>query len=95
MESIKQMIISDSTQIVINIGYVIALIAFIWKVASDQSKMKNEIKENRSDINRHELKIESIDKENIDLKVTQAKIDTKLEGIEVNVLEIKSILKEK
>jgi cell division protein FtsB len=99
---IKEMIISDNTQIVLNVSYIIGLVAFVWRIATNQSKMKNDIHENKR-LNKElkaenkELtrKIETVENDHVDVKIDMAKINTKLEGIDIGITEIKMMLQKK
>jgi peptidoglycan hydrolase CwlO-like protein len=100
MEIVRQMVISDSTQIVLNVGYVVALILFVWKVATDQSRMKNNIRENKREnkdlkdkLESLSSRVDSVESDHVEVKINMAKIDAKLEGIEQGILELKGMFK--
>jgi hypothetical protein len=99
---IKEMIISDNTQIVLNISYIVGLIAFVWRIATNQSRMKNDINDNkRLNLELKEenkiltRKIETVESDHVDVKIDMAKINTKLEGIDIGITEIKMMLQKK
>jgi len=99
-----QMVISESTQIAINISYAIALLVFIWKVATEHSKTKNAIKNLEEEKKEHkethdEIKHQmnqynvSIQELRFDLHTNNMQfksVEAKLEGIQTSIVLLQS-----
>jgi len=92
MESIRQMIISDETQIILSFAQIGFLAVVIWRVAVIYADLKGKITDNVTKIEKQDIKIENLESENNLIKVTQAVLETKLENIESGVVEIKAML---
>lgn len=98
--------ISDSTQIIINISYLVALIGLIWKIATLHTKMKSDIEQNKESLKnscksnketyeRLERKVDRVDNINLELQIDVAKIQTSIVGIEKGIIEIKDMIKQR
>ncbi len=92
MEIIRQMLISAETQVILNLGTIIAVTIGLIKILSVWKDIENKIKLHDDRINDNSEKIDSLDSENNLIKTTQAVLDTKLENIEAGVIEIKAML---
>jgi len=92
MESFRQMIISDETQIILSLAQIGFLAVVIWRVAVVFSDLKTKIMDNVTHIEKQDTKIEKLESENNLIKVTQAVLETKLENIDAGVMEIKAMM---
>ena len=95
METIRQMLVSAETQVILNLGTIIAVVIGLIKILSIYNDIKNKVDIHDEKIKENTKKIESIDGENNLIKTTQAVLETKLENIEVRTAEILTILKDK
>ena len=99
-----QIVLTESTQIVWNVGYVLALIGVIWKVATDHTKTKNSIKKLEEEKQEHketheEIKCQmnqyngSIQELRFDLHTNNMQfksVEAKLEGIQTSIVLLQS-----
>ena len=106
METLRQMIISEETRIVLTFAQSGVMIGCVWAFASFYFKLKNDKElyekdksiyirdreHNEETIQGLQNEMKAIKDEHIDLKVTQAKIDTELKGINLGISEIKAML---
>ncbi len=92
MGSIAQMIISEETRVVLSIANIGLVIFGIWFVARIYFNFKAKSDSHSEKIKEHDNKIETLENENTSLKVTQAIITTKLESIDVGIIDIKAML---
>jgi len=105
LESLRQMIISEETRIVLTFAQSGVMIGCVWALASAYFKIKNDRdlyekdksiyirdrEQNEETISTMKNEIKEIKNEHIDIKVTQAKIDTELKGINLGIKEIKAL----
>ena len=91
----SQMILTESTQIVLNIGYVLALIGVIWKIATDHNKTRHDIEHLKKEKEEHKeehkdiKKVMDIYQEAIhDLK-TELKTSLKSNELQFKMIETK------
>ena len=106
MERFLNMVLSDKTHAKLTIGTFISLIIVIiggtWGAAVYIGNLKYDIKNNKDlitysqdDIIDMQAENKERDRDMKNIQINQAKIDEKLLNIEVGILEIKSILKDK
>ena len=100
----SQIILTESTQIILNIGYVLALGGVIWKMATEHSKTKNAIKNLEEEKKEHkethdEIKHQmnqyngSIQELRFDLHTNNMQfksVEAKLEGIQTSIVLLQS-----
>ena len=92
MGSILNMLISDNTRIILSFANIGLIVFVIWFVARIYFTFKSKSESHSEKITEHSEKIQSLESENTNMKITQAIITTKLESIDVGVIEIKAML---
>ena len=98
----SQMILSESTQIAVNLGYLLGMIGIVWKIAVDHSKTKHEIKnlkDKQEEIKEHHKKECSNHKdEHIEIKqsmniyqgaLQEVRFDLHANNMQFKTLEVK------
>lgn len=95
METFRQMLIAPETQVILNLGTIIAVVIGLAKILSIYNDIKNKVERHEEKINENTHRIDNLDGENNLIKTTQAVLETKLENIEARVVEILTILKDK
>ena len=86
------MLISEETQIILSFANIGVLIFVIWFVARIYFTFKNKTDNHDKAIEENSEKIESLEKENNNIKINQAVVETKLDNIEVGIVDIKAML---
>jgi len=100
------MLISEETRIVLTFAQSGVMIGCVWAFASFFFKLKNDKElyekdksiyirdreQNEEKIQELHAEIKDVKDDHMDLKITQAKIDTELQGIKLGISEIKQML---
>ena len=99
MENLKNMILSEEVRIVISVTNICLIIGAIWAIAKVYFTFKSKVETHDKQIEIHDQQIDNNSKDIIDVKedhnkihITQAVLETKLENIEVGIVDIKSML---
>ncbi len=92
MESIRQMIISDETRVILSFAQIGLLIGVVWAYAKMYFSNKAEIKEIKDCVSAHEDKLEKHEEKHSKTDIETAIIKTKLDSIEVGIVDIKAML---
>ena len=86
------MLISEETRVLLTFANIGLIVFVIWFVARIYFNFKSKTDNHSEIIKEHSGEINSLKSENNNMKITQAIITTKLESIEVGVVEIKAML---
>ena len=92
MGSVAEMLLSEETKVILSFANIGLIIFGIWFVARIYFNFKSKSENHSETIKEHSEKIESLEKENNVIKITQAVVETKLENIEVGIVDIKAML---
>jgi hypothetical protein len=90
--SIAEMLISEETRVILTFANIGLIIFVIWFVARIYFNFKSKSETHSETIKEHSEKIESLEKENNTIKINQAVVETKLDNIEVGIVDIKVML---
>jgi hypothetical protein len=86
------MLISEETKVILSFANIGVLAFVIWVVARIYFTFKNKSDIHDKTLIGHAEKIESLEKENNSIKINQAIVETKLDNIEVGIVDIKSMM---
>jgi len=74
---------------------VIPFAGWMWSISGDSAESRRAIKELQEDCRKYEAQIESLKAQDVEFKVINARIETRLDAIDANIAEIKILLKER
>lgn len=86
------MLLSEETRMVLSFANISLLAFMIWAVARIYFTFKNKTDHHSESIKEHGEKIHELEHDNNEIKITQAKVETKLDSIEVGIVDIKAML---
>lgn len=74
---------------------VLPFAGWMWSISSDNAANSRAVKALEEDCRKYESQIESLKDQDVEFKVINARIETRLDAIDANIAEIKMILKER
>lgn len=92
MESITNMLLSEETRMVLSFAQIGGLIGVVWAYAKMYFSNKAEIQDIKETVLTHENKIVTHEEKHNKTDIETAIIKTKLDSIEVGIVDIKTML---
>lgn len=68
---------------------------WMWSMSADVAEMKKSVQILEERANKYESQIEALKAQDVEFKVINARIETRLDAIDAGIAEIKMILKER